>query len=56
MTVRIGLIGAGRMGGTFAHHLAFTVTEADFAAVADSNVETARQVAARYGVKTYFND
>jgi len=56
MTVRIGLIGAGRMGGTFAHHLAFTVTDADFAAVADSNAETARQVAARYGVKKYFND
>jgi len=28
--IRIGLIGAGRMGATFAHHLAFTVTECDF--------------------------
>jgi len=56
MTVRIGLIGAGRMGGTFAHHLAFTVTEAEFVAVADSNAETAKQVAARYGVKKSFGD
>ncbi|MBI5054327.1 MAG: inositol 2-dehydrogenase [Chloroflexi bacterium] len=56
MTLRIGLIGAGRMGTTFAHHLAFTVTDADFAAVADSNVETAKQVAARYGVKNSYGD
>ena len=56
MTLRIGLIGAGRMGTTFAHHLAFTVTDAAFVAVADSNAETAGQVAARYGVKKHFSD
>jgi len=30
MNIRIGLIGAGRMGQVFAHHLAYSVAEADF--------------------------
>jgi len=54
--IRIGLIGAGRMGATFAHHLAFTVAECDFAAVADPNAETAGQVAARYGASAHYAD
>jgi inositol 2-dehydrogenase len=54
--VRIGLIGAGRMGTTFAHHLAFTVTEAEFVAVADAGSEAARQVTARYGAPAHYND
>lgn len=35
MTVRIGLIGAGRMGATLARHLAYTVEEAELVAIAD---------------------
>ncbi|MEW5989390.1 MAG: Gfo/Idh/MocA family oxidoreductase, partial [Chloroflexota bacterium] len=50
MTVRIGLIGAGRMGETLAYHLAFGMETADFVAVADPNPERAQKVARRFGV------
>ena len=56
MTVRIGLIGAGRMGEVFAHHLAFSIPEADFAAVADANHEAVKRVAARYSAKRHYGD
>jgi predicted dehydrogenase len=35
MTVRFGLIGAGRMGATLARHLAYTVDDANLVAIAD---------------------
>lgn len=56
MTIRIGLIGAGRMGEVFAHHLAYSIPEADFIAVADANHEVAKRVAARYSAQRYFGD
>jgi predicted dehydrogenase len=56
MSIRMGLIGAGRMGKVFAHTLAFTVAEADLIAVADSNPETSAEVAARYGIKHHYSD
>ena len=56
MTLNIGLIGAGRMGKVFAHTLAFSVAEVKLAAVADSNEETARQAAARFGVPSFYTD
>jgi len=56
LTVRIGLIGAGRMGEVFAHHLAFSIPEADFAAVADANHEAVKRVAARYSAKRHYGD
>ncbi len=56
MTVRIGLIGAGRMGEVFAHHLAFSISEADFVAVADVHPGVAERVAARYGAERYYDD
>jgi len=37
MTVRFGLIGAGRMGATLARHLATTVDDANLVAIADPN-------------------
>lgn len=37
MTVRLGLIGAGRMGTTLARHLAYTVDGANLVAIADPN-------------------
>lgn len=46
MSVKIGLIGAGRMGQVFAHHLAFSVAEADFVALADADEATAIGIAA----------
>ena len=46
MSIRMGLIGAGRMGKVFAHTLAFTVAEADLVAVADVDPKTSADVAA----------
>jgi len=54
MTVRIGLIGSGRMGEVFAHQLAYSIAEAGFASVADANHEAAKRVAARYGAERHY--
>jgi len=51
MSIRIGLIGAGRMGKVFAHTLAFTVSEVELLAVADVNPQASQEAAARYGIK-----
>jgi inositol 2-dehydrogenase len=56
MTIRMGLIGAGRMGATFAHHLINSIAEADLIAIADAHGKTAGEVAARYGVESTYND
>lgn len=56
MNVRIGLIGAGRMGQVFAHHLAYGVAEADFVAVADQDACLARETAARLGAEVGYAD
>ena len=36
MTVKVGLIGAGRMGEALAYHLAFSAETADFVAISDT--------------------
>jgi inositol 2-dehydrogenase len=51
MSIRIGLIGAGRMGKVFAHTLAFTVSEVELLAVVDINPQASQEAATRYGVK-----
>lgn len=56
MSVRMGLIGAGRMGKVFAHTLAFSVAEADLVAVADVDPKTSAEVAARFGAKYHYTD
>jgi inositol 2-dehydrogenase len=56
MTIRVGLIGAGRMGKVFAHTLAFTVSEVELAAVADTDPKTSQEVAARFGAKHHYTD
>jgi len=56
MSVRIGLIGAGRMGKVFAHTLAFTVSEVNLVAVADIDPRTCQEVATRYGAKYHYTD
>ena len=56
MTIRIGLIGAGRMGKVFAHTLAFNVTEVDLVSIVDTDETTAREVATRYNVPNVFTD
>src|SRR5512146_2445791 len=56
MSVRMGLIGAGRMGKVFAHTLAFTVAEVDLLAVADTDLKTSQEVADRFGAKYAYTD
>ncbi len=56
MSIRMGLIGAGRMGKVFAHTLAYTVAEADLIAVADIDPKTSAEVAARYGARYHYTD
>lgn len=56
MTIRMGLIGAGRMGKVFAHTLAFTVAEVDLVAVADADPKTSAEVAGRFGANHHYTD
>ena len=56
MAIRIGLIGAGRMGATFAYHLTNSVAEAELVAIADAHGGTAGEVAARFGVLSTYNN
>jgi len=56
MNIRMGLIGAGRMGKVFAHTLSFTVSEVDLVAVADADPKTSEEVAARFGSKHHYSD
>jgi len=56
MGIRIGLIGAGRMGMVYAQTLAFSVAEADLVAIADAQPAAAQQAAARTGVANWYAD
>ncbi|HPS41108.1 MAG TPA: inositol 2-dehydrogenase [Anaerolineaceae bacterium] len=56
MGIRIGLIGAGRMGKVFANTLAFTVSEVDLVAVADPNEEALNEVSHRYNIQAKYKD
>ena len=52
MTITFGLIGAGRMGQVFGHHLAFSVPGVKLVTVADLNAAQAAEVAERYGAES----
>ncbi len=56
MAIRMGLIGAGRMGKVFAHTLAFNVAEVDLVALAEPDETTAKEVSERFQVKDYYTD
>ena len=56
MTLHIGLIGAGRMGATLGHHLAYSVEMATFTAIADPQEEAARTLAAKCQVPDIYTD
>lgn len=56
MSIRIGLIGAGRMGKVFANTLAFTVSEVNLVAVADPDEKTLNEVSDRFQVKNRYTD
>ncbi len=56
MALKIGLIGAGRMGAQFAEHLAHHVAGVHFTAVADANAQTSQAVASQFGVPAHYAD
>jgi inositol 2-dehydrogenase len=56
MKIRVGLIGAGRMGKVFAHTLAFTVSEVEVTALSDIDPKTSQEVAAQFGIKHHYID
>ncbi len=54
MRLRIGLIGAGRMGKVFAHTLAFSVPEVELLAVADIDPQASQEAAERFGASYHY--
>jgi len=48
--VRIGILGAGRMGEIFAHHLSHGIPSARVMAIADVHVEKANHLAQRFNI------
>jgi myo-inositol 2-dehydrogenase / D-chiro-inositol 1-dehydrogenase len=55
-TLKVGLIGAGRIGRLHAEHLASRIPSADLVMVADPFEEAARSCAERYGIPSYGRD
>lgn len=54
--LRIGIIGAGRIGKLHAHNLVNRVPGAEVAAVSDVNIEAARQLAQELGIPKAYAD
>jgi inositol 2-dehydrogenase len=56
MKIRIGLIGAGRMGKVFANTLAYTVSEVELTAVADPDESALTAVKEQYSIPESYLD
>ncbi len=56
MSIKMGLIGAGRMGKVFAHTLAFNVAEVDLIALADTGLQNSEEVADRFAIPCRYTD
>lgn len=56
MSIRMGLIGAGRMGKVYANTLAYAISEVDLVAVADPDKATLDEVASRYNIPGRYQD
>ncbi|HEY9078188.1 MAG TPA: inositol 2-dehydrogenase [Anaerolineaceae bacterium] len=54
--LKVGIIGAGRIGKVHAENLAFRVPEAQIVAIADPRLEAAQDVAARCGIPQATSD
>lgn len=55
-TIRIGVIGAGRIGKIHAENIATRIPGAMVAAIADPNVAAAKELAEKLHVDTYYDD
>lgn len=56
MTIRVGLIGAGRIGRVHAENLAYRVPEASLVAISDILVEAAEKLAADFQIPATYKD
>lgn len=56
MTIRVGLIGAGRIGRVHAENLAYRVPEANLVAVSDIFVEAAEKLSADFEIPATYKD
>ncbi len=56
MTIRIGLIGAGRIGRVHAENLAYRIPEANLVAISDIFVEAAEKLAANFKIPATYKD
>ncbi len=54
--LKIGIIGAGRIGKLHTQNLATRIPQAEIAAIVDRNLKTAQQMANKYHVKCAFSD
>lgn len=54
--VRIGIIGAGRIGRVHSQSLSLNIPEAEVAAISDPFVENAKKAAADFGIPTVYED
>src|SRR5579872_1869241 len=55
-SLKIGLIGAGRIGSMHARHLASHIPASEVVVVADTFEDAARQCAERYAIPSYVQD
>ena len=56
MTIRLGLIGAGRIGRVHAEHLSYRIPEANLVAVSDIIVEAAEKLASDFQIPATYKD
>jgi len=56
MKIRVGLIGAGRMGNVYANTLAYTVSEVELAAVAEPNDICLQETLDKFGISKGYKD
>ena len=54
--LKIGIIGAGRIGNVHAQSITYAIPEAEVAAVTDVKEEMARALAEKYGIPKYGSD
>ncbi len=54
--VRVGLIGAGRIGRLHAEHLAYRLKGVELVSVSDVYVDSAKKCAEEFGIERYFKD
>ena len=54
--IRLGLVGAGRIGQVHAASITYQIPQAEIVRVSDVKLEAAREVAERFGIAAYGND